>query len=134
MKCLIICSILLAGALAFERWGPGESECANKLNVKREEIEDISYPAPLDNIVLNDFTECRWKKRGLLSDDGEVNWDTIRNLMLSKDYMEAARLNELDIKWVDFVNSQIDKCRNIRGDTHGQTVVKVENCFFNSGN
>lgn len=95
-------------------------------------IEDIAYPAPLDNTILNDFTECRWKKRGYLSDDGEINWDTIKNVMLSKSFIQATGLNldELGTKWDDHVNSLINKCRDVRGDTHGQTVVKIENCFL----
>ncbi|KAF2895958.1 hypothetical protein ILUMI_10221 [Ignelater luminosus] len=136
MKFLIVYSALLVGALAFERWGPGEFECANKLNTTIKTIQDIPYPAVEDNTVLNNFMLCAWKKRGLLSDDGNVNWDVLQNLLLSKDYLESSPLYksyETFADWKDFVQGVINKCRDVRGDTDGQTVVKVQNCFLQHG-
>ncbi|KAF2895956.1 hypothetical protein ILUMI_10219 [Ignelater luminosus] len=51
-------------ALAFERWGAAELECASKLNVRIKTIQDTSYPAVLNDTLLNDFMECDWKRRG----------------------------------------------------------------------
>lgn len=127
--------IYKVGALAFERWGPGERECSKKLNVTIKTIQDIPYPAVINNTLLNNFMECAWKKRGFFSDDGKVNWDALKNLLLSKDFIESDPSNKYDTsaEWEGIINGIIASCRDVRGDTHGQTIVKVQNCFLEHG-
>ncbi|KAF2895957.1 hypothetical protein ILUMI_10220 [Ignelater luminosus] len=135
MKLLIVCSFLLIGVLAFQRYGPSELECANKLNVTIETIENIEFPAVLNNTLLNDFMECTWKKRGWLNADGEVNWNLLKNFLLSKEHLENVQINLFRPSDYEYaLEGVINRCRDVRGDTPGQTVIKVRNCFVGKEN
>ncbi|KAF2895955.1 hypothetical protein ILUMI_10218 [Ignelater luminosus] len=138
MKCLIVCFTLLVGALAYS-WEPHELKCIEELGTDKSIVEGfgdpLEKPTPIDNEAYNEFTECSWKKQGLVTDAGEVNWDAIDNVILEA-VKEDAEKNKSDSEEQvaallagGLIKGLIDNCRNEHGNSNAQTFVKVQNCI-----
>lgn len=82
----------------------------------------------MDNQAYNEFTECSFKAQGWMKSDGSIDWDVIHNLTLEAVKEELKTENKQDNP-EDVVKRLIDPCRNIHGDTPGQTAVKSWNCL-----
>ncbi|KAF2895950.1 hypothetical protein ILUMI_10213 [Ignelater luminosus] len=118
MKLLIICFALVVAALA-RNFEPYELECINELGIDKSILEGID--APIDNPDFHRFTGCVWKKQGMMKDDGEINWDKFHDFILKG-------LGKSDAKAEDIVKRAIDSCRDVHGDSHGDTAIKVLMC------
>lgn len=84
-------------------------------------------PLPLDNQAFSDFTECSWKKQGLLKANGQINWDEVHQVILGGLEEESKTNTKQAVD--NIARGIIDPCRNVRGNTLGQTAIKVWNCL-----
>ncbi|KAF2895951.1 hypothetical protein ILUMI_10214 [Ignelater luminosus] len=131
MKCLIVCFVVLVGALAFD-WDSDELKCVEELGTDKATIERIGdrKPMPIDNQKFNEFTECSWKKQGLIKKDGTINWDEIHEVILGGVEEKQGR-NKNKQAAENAARRLVNPCRNITGTTRGQTAVKIHNCLDN---
>ncbi|KAF2895959.1 hypothetical protein ILUMI_10222 [Ignelater luminosus] len=130
---------VLVGALCYT-WEPEELQCLEELKIEKALIEDLNdptkKPCPEDNEDLKNFLECSWKKNGMLDQDNEINWERVEFLLLRsvrKDFQRGKTETEQAVALVmgGIAKAIIDRCheRNIRAETPGLTIVKIQNCL-----
>lgn len=97
--------------------------CLDKLNIKRDEIEDFvkndSRILEEDNERFNSFAACYFEKRGFIDEKGKVNFDNLIKPFLLR-YDDNQELK----------NFILNKCNRdmVVGSSPGQTAVKGYNC------
>ncbi|KAF2895954.1 hypothetical protein ILUMI_10217 [Ignelater luminosus] len=122
MKLLIICFTLLVAALADRHYDADESKCITELGIDKTILEGID--APLDNPDFHRYTECVWKKRGMMKENGEINWDNMHDFIFGG-VEEAEAKGKSKQEAEALVKRLIDPCRDVHGVSHGDTAIKV---------
>lgn len=101
-----------------------------KLNPKEVIDPDALEVIPQERIQES-FLECYWKNREWQNQEGDINYTglttllhnsvppTIRELPLLQDYVS------------EILQQTLTSCKNknFKGDTHGETALKIHNCL-----
>ncbi|KAF2899964.1 hypothetical protein ILUMI_06231 [Ignelater luminosus] len=92
----------------------------------------FKYEAPENDTQFNEYTECVWNKLEYLTEDGDVDYEKLKNSYeierkVGEDHPKV--LIQLDKFRVDAVNKcEIDRT-SLKADTAGKTAVRVQNCI-----
>lgn len=81
---------------------------------------------PENNPDFNAFMECSWKKDGFIDGYGNIIYERF-HFYVQGAHMDAVGIRELAEAFAEDV---ISHCREVRGDTPGQTGVKLMNCIL----
>lgn len=102
------------------------------LNLNRDFIRGLNRPVvPENHEGFNSFRACYFKRKGYQNEDGDILYENL------KDALGAAILNEAGTSataakvFSHLIALQIvNSCKYIRGESHGDTAVKVQNCMI----
>ncbi|KAF5304871.1 hypothetical protein FQR65_LT07888 [Abscondita terminalis] len=109
-----------------------KEECIKALKLDSAVIKKLdALDLPPDNIAdFNKFVECDSKKKGLMTENGEVLFDAIEKLVVYSNDVE--KLNRIQfIAFKSIISSVIDKCRDKVTDLDpGKNMIRVHACVF----
>ncbi|KAF2889227.1 hypothetical protein ILUMI_16946 [Ignelater luminosus] len=116
------------------RFTKGEKECIEQLGADEDKIKNLylRYSAPEDDTQFNNFMECVWKKLEFLTENGDINYEKLKNstYVLGKIGEDNP---EVFSKFGKFAFDAASKCESnhalLKADTAGETAVKVQNCI-----
>ncbi|KAF2894708.1 hypothetical protein ILUMI_11468 [Ignelater luminosus] len=131
---LIIAVVQVLEAFRVFSFNDEEKECIKQSGADADRIQHLysRYATPENDTQFNHFTECLWKKSDFLTENGDINYEKLKNF-----YRIDARLGEdnptvlRDAKKLVF--DAVTKCESnhdsLKSDTPAKTAVKVQNCI-----
>lgn len=112
---------------------PGEETCITELNLERNRIVKLNSKSigPEDDEGFNKFLECFWKKKGYQKEDGQIDFEYLKSTIIEVICEILGGDNSDSCVGSSVAAETVDKCRNVTGNSHGQTASKVQNCIVN---
>lgn len=116
-----------------------ETQCIKDLGLNEEHVRklDDQEISPENDEQYNKYATCTWTKAKLQDDNGRIDYDAVRDLLVEEVVSELANEDEE----VLFVVKQLTRravtyCQQHPpgGINHGQIVVKLQNCIMNKLN
>ncbi|KAF2889153.1 hypothetical protein ILUMI_17020, partial [Ignelater luminosus] len=111
-----------------------EKECIKQLNTNEDKIKTLyfRFNTPENDTEFNNFMECVWKKLDFQRENGDINYEKLKNsYQLDRKTGEDNLAVLLKIDKIRF--DAVTKCESsqamLKSDTAGETVVKVQNCI-----
>ncbi|KAF2894709.1 hypothetical protein ILUMI_11469 [Ignelater luminosus] len=137
----VVCNLLLIVTIlqvleAFREFhfSKEEKECIEQVDADADRIQDLysRYTTPENDTQFNHFTECLWQKLEFLTENGDINYEKLKN-----SYRLDERLGEDNPKVLSnakmLVFDAVTKCESnhnsLKADTPAKTAVKVQNCI-----
>lgn len=90
------------------------------MNVNVYNSEEI----PEDDIIIDSFFNCSWRLKGLLHENGSINYSA--NLKLLSTIIRGNMTERLSKRLAD---EALDFCINRKGTNSGNKAVMVSNCI-----
>lgn len=115
-------------------WSGEELNCVNELKLDKKSIHFLNkqFITPEDNEDFNNFLGCYWKKKGIQRENGEIDFHQLDELLLMQLLKEyGTGIDETATIVAEIFENALTACKLkcIRGKSHGQTAVKVQNCI-----
>ncbi|KAF2896164.1 hypothetical protein ILUMI_10011 [Ignelater luminosus] len=115
-------------------WSGEELNCVDELKLDKKSIHALNkqFITPEDNDDFNNFVECYWKKKGIQHQNGEIDFHKLDELLLIELLKEyGTGIDESASIVAQIFENALSACKQrcIRGKSHGQTAVKVQNCI-----
>ncbi|KAF5275440.1 hypothetical protein FQA39_LY06897 [Lamprigera yunnana] len=140
MARLILCSVLLISQVilitAEDNFCEEELKCIEKLHLKKDYIRNIltdeSSPfLPENDVDFNSFLFCHWNERGLQDINGNFHFDKIVECIQEFPRSEFnGRAGDQTPIGSKIAVAATELCKHTpKGDNHGQTAVKLQNCI-----
>ncbi|KAF5308828.1 hypothetical protein FQR65_LT00528 [Abscondita terminalis] len=117
----IACVILMVQMTV--AWEREDEICSKKLNIEKSVLEKLigKLVHETDNETYNKYSECYWKEKKMLREDGTIDWDAVKKKLGVAFFLVEEEFH-----------TAVDECREqkITGKDVGQTVVKNQNCMM----
>lgn len=113
-------------------WSAEEENCVRELSLNRDLIRGLNRGIVLENHDdFNDFRACYFKRKGYQNEDGEVLYENLKEALGRAIIMEAGTKTTAAKVFSHLIALQIvNSCKYIKGESHGDTAVKVQNCMM----
>jgi len=132
--------IVLTAAITIEtieQFGEGQQNCVYELNLDERKMKTLEATAvtPEDDIDYNNFLACSWQKAKILNlSNGEINYQNLKSLLgqvpeqalVDASAYTIERERKLLFEAIDYCEA-----RGTKGESYGQTAVKLQNCIMN---
>ncbi|KAF2900130.1 hypothetical protein ILUMI_06048 [Ignelater luminosus] len=116
-----------------------EKECVKQLGEDENRIQNLyfGYASPENDAQFNRFVECVWKKLGFITENGDINYENLKN-----SYQITGKLGiddpVLSAHADKFVFQAVSKCESnpdsLKADSTAQMAVKIQNCISKNFN
>ncbi|KAF2894704.1 hypothetical protein ILUMI_11464 [Ignelater luminosus] len=134
---LIITILQVLEAFRVFYFNKEEKDCIKQLDADEDKIENLylRYTTPENDTQFNHFMECLWKKLEFLTEDGNINYEKMKN---SPQVLRKTQEDNIAIliKIYKLTFDAVSKCESkhtlLKADTAGETAVKVQNCILSN--
>ncbi|KAK5647523.1 hypothetical protein RI129_002415 [Pyrocoelia pectoralis] len=112
--------------IQFEYLGESEKTCIKELNIDEFTI-DYNFNQlylPESNVEFSRFIECVWKKKGLMSDKNNLQYDSLQEYIATKFLDVIGNTKNANA----FAKDSVNGCKVVRGETPGKTAITFMNC------